>query len=357
MNQSVLGPQKPFDLFTEFAKFASMHQISLRDPKATMAFTNYVGESIDRTRSDPIRLHGQRAQAMFEAMLVSLGGYHLLKVEDTGRIYPEDRFKVPDFRLVLTDRTQWLIEVKNVYIADSNNQRRRLMRRAYLEKLKSYAACTGGLLKVAVYWAQWGFWTLVSPERLIDIDGNLTLDMHTALAVNELSRLGDRMIGTRPPLRLRLTVDPARTSSVGPDGKVEVTIARAQIYCGEDEVLDPVEEQIAWLLMRYGEWKESQPELLMDGDRPKTIELQWEPKVQENDGFEIVGSLSQIFTRYYAEQTVEDREVVQTLAPPRPKWFEPLVRSEYERKALPLWQFILQPNFAILGGKRDMNAE
>ena len=227
MNENVLGPQKPFDLLTEFAKFGGKHQISLRDPKTTSAFIKYVGGAVDRALSDPVLLHGQRTQAMFQAMLVSLGSYSMLKVEDMGRIYPEDRFNVPDFRVVLSDGTQWLIEVKNVYVDDLFRQERRLMTRAYREKLEKYSAATGGQLKLAVFWAKWGLWTLVSPERLVDVDGNLKLDMQTAMYMNELSRLGDLSIGTRPPLRLRLTTDPARTSPVAPDGKVEVTIASA----------------------------------------------------------------------------------------------------------------------------------
>ena len=353
MNPSDIGPS-PFDLFAEFAR---KHQISLREPKATSAFANYVGAAVDRARSDPVLLYGQRTQAMFEAMLVCLGGFSLLKVEDLGRVHPEDRFKVPDFRVVLADGKQWLIEVKNVHVKDPYKHKGRLMKRAYLEKLANYATATGGQLKLAVFWSKWGIWTLVAPERLVDVDGNLKLDMQDAMYMNELSRLGDLMVGTRPPLRLRMTTDPARTSRVAPNGKVEATIARAQIYCGENEILDPVEEQIAWLLMRYGEWKQSHPELLREGNQLRTIELRWEPEEQVNEGFEIIGILSRIFARYYEEQTVEDREVVQTLAPSRPKWFEPFIRSDYKGKALPLWRFIQEPNFTVSRKQKDMNVE
>ena len=111
---------------------------------------------------------------MFEAMLISLGEYSLLKPEDVGRIYPDDHFCVPDYRVVLKDGTQWLIEVKNVNIDDPalKQQERKLMNRAYREKLEAYAAATGGELKLAVYWARWGIWTLISPERLIDENGD-----------------------------------------------------------------------------------------------------------------------------------------------------------------------------------------
>jgi hypothetical protein len=62
-------------------------------------------------------LHGQRAEAMFEAMLASLGDFRLAKPEDNGRIVSNEPFRVPDFRIVLTSGEQWLVEVKNIYIA------------------------------------------------------------------------------------------------------------------------------------------------------------------------------------------------------------------------------------------------
>ena len=57
---------------------------------------------------------------MFEAMLISLGDFTVLKAEDQGKLYPGTGFRVPDFRVVLTDGTQWLIEVKNVYEKDAS---------------------------------------------------------------------------------------------------------------------------------------------------------------------------------------------------------------------------------------------
>lgn len=337
---------KPFDLFAEFAKFGVQEKISLRDPNAAPAFVAHVEESVGRALADPALVHGQRAEAMFEAMLVSLGDYSLLKPEDVGRIYPDDSFCVPDFRVVLADGTQWLIEVKNVYIDDPAQQERQLMTQAYREKLESYAAATGGEFKLAVFWAKWAFWTLVSPVKLVDGNGDLTLNMQRAMMANELGMLGDRTIGTRPPLRFRLLADPEKTSPVASDGTVNVTIGGVKLFCGDDEILDPIEQEIAWMFMQHGQWEETGPRAELDGNSLKAIEFQWEPAQRQNDGFEMVGTLSRMFARYYAEMTVNDREVVQVRAPLRPGWFAPLVSPDYESKTLPLWRFILQPNYA-----------
>ena len=335
---------KPFELLAELAKFSLEDGISLNHPQAVPKFAAFAEDVLSRALANPALLHGQRTEAMFEAMLVSLGGYSLLKGEDSGRVYPEEYFQPPDFRVVLPDGTHWLIEVKNVYIDNPLGQVRRLMTRDYWQKLQNYASVTGGQLKLAVYWARWGIWTLVSPERLVDGEGNFTLDLKTGMLMNELGRLDDRTIGTRPPLRFRLEADPNSTSPMTPDGLLKFTISGARIYCDEDEILDSTEKQIAWIFMQYGDWKEIDgPQAFMEGDQLTAIEFRWEPEARLNEGFEMIGTLSSMFSRYYAEQTIENREVIQLHAPSRPGWFEPLVMSGYEKKELPLWVFNLQP--------------
>ncbi|MGV1768016.1 hypothetical protein [Rhizobium rhizogenes] len=91
---------------------------------------------------------------------MSLGEYKLLKTEDTGVVHAEGKFTAPDFRLVLQDGTQRLIDVKNVYLA-APLQQRLVLRKVDVEKLTAYAEATSCPLKIAVYWAQWRFWSLV----------------------------------------------------------------------------------------------------------------------------------------------------------------------------------------------------
>lgn len=338
---------KPFELLGEFAKFAAQKRISLRDPKTVDLFITYVRDAVRDVQSDQTLLHGQRTQAMFEALLLSLGDFTLLKNEDIGSVYPEDQFKIPDFRVVLSDGTQWLIEVKNVYEKNPCKQKRKLMNSTYQKKLEAYASATGGQLKLAIYWARWSIWTLVSPELLIDENGNLILDMESAMRVSELSRLGDMMVGTRPPIKLRLTADPAKTSPIASDGTVEFNISHAQLYSGDHEILDTIEQKIAWIFMQYGRWEKIDTRPLIEGNQLKGIDYTCQPseRINKYEEFEIIGTLSQMFTYYYAEQTMKNREIVQLQAPSRPEWFRPLIMSDYQSKALPLWCFKIKPNY------------
>lgn len=341
---------KPFELLAELGKFSREHRTSLRDPKTIAEFLGHASVEIQRAIGDKALLHGHRTEAMFESLLLSLGQFQLLKAEDGGRCFPEDRYVVPDFRIVLPDGAHWLVEVKNVYETDPHQQHRRLLSPQYMEKLNAYAEATGAELKLAVYWARWSIWTLVSPSRLIGADGGVDLDMETAIRVNELSALGDRTIGTRPPLRLRVLMDPQRTSTIDAQGNVSATIGDTALYCDDQEITDPAEQKIAWLFIQHGDWREDEAsEPIIEGDRLRAIDFRWNPEEPPDQGFAWVGTLSSMFARYYAQHTIESGAVVQLRAPLRLNWFKPLLDMGGGSRSLPLWQFSLQPNFDTSG--------
>ena len=336
---------KPFDLLEILGRFGLERKVSLRDPATISAFIDQASKNVEDALKDSELMHGQRTEAMFEALLLSLGKFELLKAEDTGRVFSDGRYTAPDFRVVLDGGEHWLIEVKNVYEENPSRQRRRLFSGTGLRRLSACARATGAELKVAVYWARWSIWTLVSPDRLKGADGGLTLDMPTAIRANELSTLGDRSVGTRAPLRFRLTMDQARTSPVKADGTVVCTIGEAQMYCGDRKLKEPNDLEIAWMFMRYGQWKEEGPEAILDGDRLLAMEYRWEPRESSGQGFDIVGSLSGMFARYYAAQTVDHGEVVQLRAPHQPLWLKRLVNRKPGVNDLPLWQFSQEPYY------------
>lgn len=342
--------KKPFDLLAEFGKFGHDNKISLRDPGAVSAFSAHTQKVMAEALDDPVLLQGQRTEAMFESLLISLGDFNLLKAEDSGRLFPTGRFRAPDFRVTLNDERRWLIEVKNVYQHNPHAQRRRLFKPDYYKKLQAYAEATGAELRVAVYWARWRIWTLVDPSRLLNDAGELILDMQNAMMVNELSALGDLTIGAKTPIRLRLTMDEKRTSRIAQDGTVKVTIGGVKIFCGDEEINSSEAQQILWIFMQYGTWSEQKPHPICEGDRLKAIEYVWKPEENINVGFEMIGTLSHMFTRYYLEQTQEKGKIVQLRAPLRPDWFKNIKNSEKKELGLSLWQFKLEPNYDALEG-------
>jgi hypothetical protein len=333
----------PIDLFNVFAQFGREHRISLRDPKALEVFIAHVSDAIATAVARDTLLHGQRTQNMFEALVVSLGNYKVLKTEDAGRIHPNQGFRVPDFRIILNDESQWLVEVKNIYDQEPFRQTTKFTR-SYIAELQAYASAMRCPLKLGLYWARWRLWTLVTPEALIADGDKLSIDMMTAMRVSEMAAVGDLTIGTKPPLKLRFVADHDKPRQLTDTNEARFTIAGVKLYCGETEILDSIEKKIAWIFMQFGEWELSGPEPVMSGNDLEAVQFEWNPIEQTNVGFEMIGTLSRMFSGYYALQTLGDTGVIQTEAELTPNWFVPLVKSESTGDALPLWRFILRPN-------------
>lgn len=92
---------------------------------------------------------------------------------------------------------------------------------SYLKKLQAYADVNRASLKIALYFSRINKWALLSPDSFIAEGRNAYIDLVHAFARNELSRLGDRMIATLPPLTLQLVGDTdKKTAIVTVDGTV-----------------------------------------------------------------------------------------------------------------------------------------
>lgn len=345
MKRPEMKIQKPFDILDQFGKYGLERNLSLREPSTLSDFVKHVGTEIKRGLKDGSLLYGKRTEAMFEALVVSLGNFSLIKQEDNGLVLPREDFAIPDFRLVLNNGENWLVEVKNIY-----DRKRKLMNARHYQKLKSYSLATGAQLKLAIFWARLGIWTLVSPEKILSENGDLIPDMGECMKINEMVSIGDSLICTRPPLLFRMIADSGKTSPIGEDGEVVFTIGEIKIYCGGEEIVDPLEMEIVWMFMQYGGWEESGPEPDVDGNILKAIEFRWEPQQRSENGFDMIGFLSCMFSKYYTEATVENREVVRLQAPHRPNWLASIRSIDIERAKSPLWVFNLQPNFGDSDG-------
>ncbi len=337
---------KPFDLFAQYARYGADQKVSLREVKTLEDFQRSVGESLQHALSDPTLVHGQRIEAMFESLVVSLGRYMLIKAEDAGRLHSTIDMIAPDFRIVLPDGAHWLVEVKNVHESNPARQRRRVFNSTYYKKLQAYAEATGAELKIAIYWSLWSIWTLVSPHRFIDEAGNLDIDLAAAMQANEMAQLGDRTVGARLPLRLRMIMDQEKTGPIQSDGTVKVTIRSTQVLCDGVEVTDEADRQTALILIQYGSWEGAEAQPVVQDDRLLSIDFEFAPAERHNEGFEMIGTLSRMFAQYYRDQTVSEGSVVQILAPQRPDWFAPLVRGNRKSSELPLWLFEQQPSYS-----------
>jgi hypothetical protein len=150
---------------------------------------------------NPSRLHGLRAEAMFRAVLVALGGFQLLVEEDEGQLYYDDAegpVKLPDYRAVDADSRQLLVEVKTV--PPNPGRLRHSIPAAEVHGLRRYGRLTDAPVAVAHYWSAANLWTLVDIERMQPRDGQYELELTEAMKFNQMGRFGDCMLGTVPPL-------------------------------------------------------------------------------------------------------------------------------------------------------------
>ena len=88
--------------------------------------------------------------------------------------------------------------------------------------------------------------------------------------------------------------------------------------------------------MLYGDWIVSEPMPVLEEAVLTAVEFRWNPDRYRNDPFSTIGTFSQVFSRYYSEETIENEKIVQLFASPQPGWFAPLLADDYKSKALPL---------------------
>ncbi len=335
---------KPFELVTLIDDFARQQGIDLTHPDIHVRFATASQFGVKELLANPSFLQGHRAERLFEALVLSLDHFALLKREDTGKVHGQQPLRAPDFRLVLRDSEQWLVEVKNVYQREPLRQRTRLTA-SYMRSLRNYCELVGCPLRLAIHWARWGIWTVVSPDQFASPDGSVSFTMNQAIPVCELARLGDRTVGTTPPLRLVFSADLNAPRRLAPDDRAEMTIAAASLFSENRELTDPKERDFALLMLQFGEWDLDGPLPILENGELTGIQFIAEPFERSNtdERFEFIGSVSRMFSRYYASKTVKDRKVVRLMDPPRPDWLALLRNANQESSRLPLWLIANQP--------------
>lgn len=334
-----------FDSFDLLAQYAQGRQLSLRDNATIDRFLADIRDANERRLSNDAFVHGRRVEAMFESIVASLGRVALLKQEDAGEMfYTGPELVMPDFRVVTEAREQFLIEVKNHYqkLATFSGQMERI---DYLDKLSRYAALTGAHLLFATYWTQLNLWTLVT-RAAFQVDGaKAILSMEAAVTENEMFRLGDRFIGTRAPLRLRLHVHEVERC-----GNERTVIIDNVELLSEDRLLaEPVETELAMFLLLNSRWEEEQEVHATPEGAFQCIEHVYSPPLeqrqQDSKGFEMVGPLSSMLSNEYRTATAKDDRVESVRHEVRPGRVAQLLPDDYHdgHSSLPIWLMTVVP--------------
>jgi hypothetical protein len=324
----------------------------LRDAARLDEFVQRARASLGRSVGTPSRVQGLRAQALFRATLVALGQFRLLVEEDAGDPYYDDkagRVSPPDLRVVDRDGKTLLIEVKSVRLNDPLKPFR--LRAADVEAWRSWGELTGAPVALALWWAAPGQWTLTSLDRLRPRGAKFEIDLIDAMVANEMSRFGDCMLGTRPPLIFRLHVK--QEGAVDPEtSRAPVRVTDVDLLAGGRMLEDELERRIAFYFLRFGKWEVEQELQFGPGGDVVTVDLVARPPVVEDGAqaaqdFASVGMLSSLYAALFDEVTLSaDGEVDQLDHRPEPGELSKLIPDDFwdrADRALPLWRVNIEP--------------
>lgn len=347
-----LSDKKFFKLLRMLDDFAQSKGMSINDEVLLDKFIHHLSEAVKKHRDNPIRVHGFRVESMFAHIVAALGKTQIITEEDSGAFFSsEENIRRPDFRLITTDGEQLLIEVKNFHQKDPLEPF--IVKSTYLTTLKKYAGAFNIPLKFAVFWSLWKLWTLVDATQFISEGSNYILTMPEAMKLNEMNQLGDHMIGTVPPLSLRLYADTNKPQSLDKKGQVHFTIGKAAIYTGGQEITDDFEKRLVWFFMLHGKWEKiEQPAEIKDGLLEYTEFSVSPEQYDKKQGFAMLGFLSELITSNYKLITSPEGEILQLTPKQQPGQLSVLIPSSYKGKVLKLWRFHIQPNYEDLIQKK-----
>ena len=335
-------PEK-YEVLTLFDSIGKKINLKLHDKNSEKAFLDSVTTSLARNKDTPILLHGRRIEAMFGFILGSLGECLLIKQEDVGETYSGiTSIQPPDYRIILNNGEEFFIEVKNRHKIDSSYQ----IKKTYIDSLQKYASIFKKDLKIAIYWSKWNVWTLISHSQLEIVGEKYCISFPKAMKVNEMATIGDRSIGTTPPLVLRFGTDKKKPRSINDEGNVAFTIGSVDIECDGTIIESEFEKSLAFKFMIYGRWPSSEPRAIVKNGELLAIEFTAEPEeYDDTQGFSLLGSLSGMIAQRYNELTTTDGEVVKLSPSVEPGTLGINIPKNFKGENLPLWQFIQQPNY------------
>lgn len=315
------------------------------DPRRITEALSKVQDSLVDVMSTTSTLHGWRAQALFEAIVASLGRVQLLKLEDSGDVFFEGApLKPPDFRIITSDNEQILVEVKNFHQKQPRKPYR--IRRKDLDELRRYAHLVGvNSLKFGIYWSRWNFWSLTDTSRFKpDGPDYLTLSLPDAMKANEMGRIGDRMPGTEWPLGLVFYSDPTKHRRVNADGNAHFTIARMEHVVAGRVVTAPPEQHIVRRLILYGGWPEEASAEIVDGELISTSFLFSPQEPPLDQQVALHRPLSSIYSAMFNAATMdEEGEITALRVDIDPSALAALIPDDYEGETLRIWRIQLQP--------------
>ncbi len=196
-----------FDAIELYTSVGRDRGYKLNVPGDIESFLDTMKGSLQASQTNPLLLHGKRAEALFAQVAGALGQCKFIKKEDSGDIFTAGgNIIAPDYRIVLADGTGLLVEVKNFYIKSVDGEF--TLPAETIEGLQQYAEINGLPLKIAIYFSNVNMWVLLPKAAFKKVGKHFSISFVQAVAVNEMALLGDRTIATLPRLSLEFRTTP-----------------------------------------------------------------------------------------------------------------------------------------------------
>ncbi|GAA5025307.1 hypothetical protein GCM10023258_18110 [Terrabacter aeriphilus] len=328
-------------------------QRRVSDPARVGATVAQFEAGLRDSLQSPSRIRGWVSDQLFGLVAADLGGCKLVKQEDAGVLFYEDDVKLPDWRLTLLSDKNILVEVK---AEDDNHPRVSKLRLAEVARLKRYAELNDCPLYIAVHWVAISMWTLVPIDDYVRFGDHFEIGLQTAFKRNHMcSLLSDRMLGLKPPLEFRLTMEavPEEDGATEIEGepeevgtrKLSLVTTAVHMFAGGEEMVDKSETALVWFLLQHARWPcEERMEVAGDGVWEMVFTMAPEQSHAEQ-GFDIIGALSELYTRmFYTGTTSLEDETTKLSIDVEPGTLPRLVPTDLKSDRLPLWHLRIDPS-------------
>lgn len=336
-----------FEVIDLFTALSREHGYQLHVEEDVDAFMSRILNALKVSQNNDTLIHGKRIETLFKHLAAGLGACRLIKAEDAGETITkiEDEIIPPDYKLILNDGKQIFVEVKNCNLPNSKSPF--LLRKDYVEKIERYGELHGIPVYYAIYYRCLNKWVMLPKSSMIELKNKYSTTLPHSMANNEMSMLGDMMIGTKPELIFELIADQNKSISIDEKDNAKFIIGDVKIYCENVEIDIPEEKNIAFYLIRFGNWDCSEPVAIMHEGKLHSVQFTFKPdssEIAEKQGFDFIGDLSSMITSAFNEQTVYEQKVTSIDTRMEPDVFSASISQEYKGEQLPLWLFSVEPN-------------
>ena len=331
-----------FDTFELFSAFTSKYSINIQDETSLNTFLKEIKKSLERSQKTDITIHGKRIEMLFAYVVGALGSAKLVKQEDAGNLFTATtEIEMPDYRIVLKNDEQILVEVKN--FGSNDPHKKFVIKKEYYKKLENYSNIMGVPLYFSVYFRLFNHWVLLPIRAFDEEEDQYAIDFLQSISRSEMSKIGDCILATTPDLELRLLTDEDSAQEISNDkaGKVIFTPKVSRIYCNNKLLATKLENELASYLMKYSTWKETKQELIIEKGKLYSVRFIYSAEKNEGELFANLGWRSSMISEVFKTLTIKDDKVIATESFLNPSEFSIQIPEDYEEKFndLPLWIF------------------